>query len=350
MNRPTLCFVMFFLVGFTTTLSADDNSIKKLRHDPQAFNDGQFANIVYPSWFKQSFLDLEANLTEAIDQGKRGIIVFFSTRRCSYCEVFLDRVWGQPEIREKTLKYFDVTAIEIFSDDEVTDFDRKSLWAKDFAKREQAVFTPTLVFYGKGGKRLLKIVGYYPPEKFNAILDYVIEGHYQRESLRAFLAAKRTPGKVTGRGLIGNEHFKPPPYHLDRSVTPAINPLLVIFEKPNCLPCEHFHRETLKDKVVRKRMSKFDVVQLNMHDTEANLIIPGGSRLTPDEWASQLGLVYAPSLVFFDVKGKEVLRLDSTFYTTRMRGSLLYILEKAYIGEPLFQRWRRKNVAKDRVK
>ena len=350
MKRLDVSLAALSLAGVTALAATGHDSANKFRKDPQAFKDGQFANVVYPSWFEQSFLDLGANLADARQAGKRGIIVFFSTKRCSYCKAFLSKVWGRSDIREKTLKYFDVTGIEIFSDDEVTDFDGKTLWAKDFAIREKAVFTPTLVFYGKNGRRLLKIVGYYPPEKFNATLDYVIKRHYERESLRSYLAARELPAKGKGGKLIVNKLFSRPPYILDRRATAAAKPLLVIFEKPGCLPCEHFHRDTLMDPVVRKRMGKFEIVQLNMRDSSTGLITPVGSKLSPKKWADRLGLVYAPSLVFFDDSGKEVLRVDSTFYTTRMRGSLLYVLEKAYKEEPLFQRWRRKNVAQDRAK
>ena len=65
-------------------------------------------------------------------------------------------------------------------------------------------------------------------------------------------------------------------------------------------------------------------------------------RLTPREWAERLGLFYAPTLVFFDARGQEIVRIDSVVQFYRLSGVLQYVYEKGYLEEPIFQRWRRK--------
>jgi len=70
------------------------------------------------------------------------------------------------------------------------------------------------------------------------------------------------------------------------------------------------------------------------------VLTPDGKRLTAREWARRLGLFYAPTVVFFDERGKEVFRIDSVVRLYRLRGVLQYVLAKGYLEAPTFQRWR----------
>ena len=57
--------------------------------------------------------------------------------------------------------------------------------------------------------------------------------------------------------------------------------------------------------------------------------------------ARQLGLFYAPTLVMFDERGKEVFRVDSVVQFFRLANVLRYVADKAYLKYPLFQLWNR---------
>ena len=60
--------------------------------------------------------------------------------------------------------------------------------AKVFTKREGAGFSPTLLFDGAAGSRLLRGgVGYHSPERFRIVLDYPIGGHYPQTSSRDYV-------------------------------------------------------------------------------------------------------------------------------------------------------------------
>jgi thioredoxin-related protein len=130
----------------------------------------------HPAWFKESLLDLRADLQEARSAGKMGLLLVFGTRSCSYCQAFGATTLARPEVVARLRADFDVIGFEVMSDDEVVDFQGRSLWAKDFAVQEKARFTPTLVFYGEGGNTLLRLVGYVPPERFSLVLDYLQGG------------------------------------------------------------------------------------------------------------------------------------------------------------------------------
>ena len=54
----------------------------------------------YPAWFKDSFLDLEEDVQEARDSGKR-VMLFFHQHGCPYCNVMVERNLAQKDIEEK---------------------------------------------------------------------------------------------------------------------------------------------------------------------------------------------------------------------------------------------------------
>jgi len=55
-----------------------------------------------PVWFKNSFLDLQDDIDEASESGKR-LMVYFYQDGCPYCKKLLQDNFGQRAIAEKTL-------------------------------------------------------------------------------------------------------------------------------------------------------------------------------------------------------------------------------------------------------
>jgi thioredoxin-related protein len=306
------------------------------------FNDDAVpVDVEHPAWFKHSFLDLRDDLAEARKTGKTGIVLFLSTRRCSYCRAFVDFTLAEPDIRQALQRHFDVIGLEVISNSEITDARGKTWTVKDYVAHEKAYVTPTLIFIRHDGQRMLRIVGYYPPEKFRGVLAYLLDGHYQREPLGAFLSRREGADKG-GAGAITRdaELFGAAPLVLERRAARAERPLLVLLERPACPDCEEFHRTVLKEPAVRALIRKYDAVQLDMTDTETLLVTPSGERLTAKRWAEKIDAAYAPALVFFDERGTEVFRLDSELRRERTEGSLQLVLEKGYLDEPQLQRWR----------
>lgn len=306
------------------------------------FNDDAVAvDVEHPAWFKHSFLDLREDLAEARKAGKLGIVLYLSTRRCSYCRAFVDFTLAEPDIREALQRHFDVIGLEVISNAEITDAQGRTWTVKDYVAQEKAYVTPALIFIRDDGERWLRIVGYYPPEKFRGVLAYLLDGHYAREPLGAFLARRAgADNAATGPITRDAELFAAPPVNLDRRAAPAPRPLLVLLERPGCADCEAFHRTVLRDPAVRALIRRYDAVQLDVTDAKSSLVTPSGERLTARQWAERLNVAYAPALLFFDERGQEVFRLDSELKRERTEGSLQLVLEKGYLDEPQLQRWR----------
>ena len=324
------------------TVGAEDDIMDKY----QIGGHGQ-ANVRYPAWFKESFLDLREDLDDARKAGKRGVIVFLSQKNCNHCHAFIDTTLSDPVIRERVQKTYDVIALDIFNDLELTDIDGTVSSMKNFAEAQRARFTPTLLYYGVEGSRLLKLIGFYPPAKFSRTLDYIDGGYYQRETLSQYLQKIQVREAVKQQDIKYDfTLFARPPYMLDRTRFKGQQPILVVFETPDCAPCQRFHQWVLNDKEVRGLMSAFEAIQLNIMDNTTRVMVPNGKYLTPRQWGEELQLAYDISVVFFDEEGKEVHRLDAETGRDRMSGSMQYVLEKSYQRHEQFLQWRKENALK----
>ncbi len=295
--------------------------------------------LEHPDWFKQSFLDLPQDLQEAMENGKRGIIVYFGQQRCAYCKLLMTANFGQPDIAHYTQTHFDIIPINIWGVDEVTLIDGETMIERDYAVAENTNFTPSLIFYDDSGREALRLRGYYPPYKFLAALEFVADGHYRQEPFNAYL--ERASGALAFEPGELNEEpfFSPPPHALDRSVFPADRPLAVFFEQGDCHACDVLHAQPLSEPAIADLLQKFDTAQLDIH-SDTPIITPGGEKTTAKAWAQELGLFYTPSILFFDERGREVIRLDSVVQFYRLRNVLTYVDNRGYKTDPNYQRWR----------
>ncbi len=301
--------------------------------------------LVLPDWFKLSFLELHDDLHEAIQEGKRGLIVYFGQEYCPYCKAQLENNWGRRDIREYTQKYFDVVAINVRGTREVTNLDGYIATEKQFAIRQKANFTPTLLFYDRDGHVALRLAGYHPPYQFRAALEYVADGYYKEQSLRQFLDLAAPTLRDTKKGLHPSSVFSAPPYNLDRSHFAAQTPLAVFFEQASCYACDVLHGGPMENPDILKRLRKMEVVQLDMW-ADTPVITPAGKRLTAKKWGEKLDLYYTPTIIFFDPHGKEILRVDSVLGFHRLRNVLDYILSGDYRKPGGYLAWRAKHVPK----
>ena len=307
--------------------------------DPIQFDDTPLDDLLeYPAWFKQGFLALDEDLEEAVAGGKQGIIVYFGQKRCAYCKMLMDVNFKTPDIVTYTRQHFDVIPIDIWSPEEVTTPSGRSLSQREFSQELGTDFTPSLVFYDADGRIALRLRGYYPPYQFRAALEYVAGGHYLRERFPVYMARGDQTLRFEQGDLVEEPFFSPPPHNLDRSHFPAELPLVVFFEQGDCHACDILHTQPLQRQSVRQLLNRFDSVQLDMW-SDVPVIKPDGKRSTARQWAKELGIFYAPSILFFDEHGNEIIRVDSVVHLFRLRNVLNYVVSRGYLTEPNFLRW-----------
>lgn len=286
-----------------------------------------------PAWFKQSFLDIREDVAEAAENHKR-ILLYFYQDGCPYCAKFLETNFGQPTVVEPTRRYFDVIAINMWGDREVTGFGGKNMTEKQFAADLKIMFTPTLVFLNEQGEGLMRLNGYYPPNKFAAVVDYV--GRHQETELTFQDYLAKASSVASSGELHSDPNYLKPPYRLAERT--GGKPLLVLFEQPDCIQCSELHNDILKRKESAALLDQFDVVLLNMWATTP-VQTPDGKQTTAADWSRSLHIQYAPSIVMFDTSGKEAFRTEAYLKAFHLQSSIDYVLSGAYRDQPDFQRY-----------
>ncbi|HHJ35137.1 MAG TPA: thioredoxin [Gammaproteobacteria bacterium] len=283
-----------------------------------------------PAWFKVSFLDLFEDVEEATAKGKR-LMIYYYQDGCPYCKKLLEDNFGQRDIADRTQEYFDVVAINLWGDQDIVVGD-KTYTEKNFAEALKVQYTPTLLFFNENKKIIFRANGYYPPEKFSALLDYIGKKQESKISYQDFMAEASTQPS-TGK------------LHDDINTLPSASvltmrdkPLLVMFEQKKCNTCDELHLDILKRKESMDLLSGFDVVVLDMWSDE-KVITPSGERTKIRSWAKKRGVKYAPSLLFFDKKGEEVFRTDAYLKAFHTQTAMDYVLSGAYKKQSNFQRF-----------
>lgn len=319
--KPLGIIIFTGLAAFVTHLTAAEEK-------PGTFYGGKTTE--YPSWFKESFLDFEEDVAEAGEVGKRVLLLWYQDG-CPYCYALVQRNLAQKDIEAKIRKYFDVIALNLWGDRELT-VDGKTYTEKKFAEALKVQFTPTLIFLNEQGNSILRLNGYLPPRHFTVALDYVALHKEKEIRYRDYVAAKVPPGKKGS--LIKEGFFSPPPHNLRKK--PQLT--AVYFEQKDCPNCKILHTRVLTDKNTRKLVTHFQNIQLDMWSKQP-IVTPSGEKTTARDWAKALDIKYAPTIVFFNQKGKEVIRSEAFFKVFHAQSMFDYVYSNSYQKQPSFQRY-----------
>jgi thioredoxin-related protein len=287
-----------------------------------------------PDWFKASFLDIREDIDEAAAAGKR-VMLYFYQDGCPYCAKLLNDNFGNRAIADKARQAFDVIAINMWGDRDVTDSSGEATTEKAFASALRVQYTPTLLFMDEQGKVILRINGYFAPHKFDVALDFVAGKHEKQGGFRDFYAAASPVAAKSALNKLGGT--LPEPLRLDQRGDSG-RPLLILFEQGSCAACDEFHSDILPREGVASALSNLDVAQVDLRSGE-KLWTPDGREMSARDWARELGIQYAPSLVFFDRQGSEVFRTEAYLRSFHIHGAIDYVVSGAYRRQPSFQRF-----------
>lgn len=297
-------------------------------------------------WFKESFLDIREDIAEA-KKANRRLMLYFYQDGCPYCAKLIRDNFGQKAIADKTRKHFDVIALNLWGDREVTDLAGKTMPEKEFARATKVQFTPTLVMFDEQGEVALRLNGYLPPHKFEAAVDYVGQRLEKKQSFADYLAKHaREPASAT---LNEAPWLLPAPLKLADTLKRGGRPMIVLFEQKECAACDEMHLEAFPRPEVKELLGKFDVARVDMASREP-VQTPDGKTLAGRDWARGIGVFYTPSFVFFDRAGKETFRVEGYLRPFHLGSSLEYIASGAYKEQPQFQRFVEARAAARRAK
>jgi len=289
-----------------------------------------------PDWFKNSFLDIREDVGEAAAADKR-VVLYFYQDGCPYCEKLLRENFGDRDISTFAKAHFDVIAINMWGDREVTGTDGQVTTEKAFAAGLGVQYTPTMLLLDEEGGVVLRIDGYFPPHQFEQGLRYVaLKREQADESFPEFYRRQET-SPASGQ-LHAEGGFLTSPLRLADNRAASSRPLVVLFEQPVCATCDELHEDILRRPPVAYSLTNFDAAIVDIGASDM-IQTPDGRELPARDWAAGLGIVYTPSLVFFDSTGNEVFRTEAYLKGFHIHGALDYVATGAYDDEPSFQRF-----------
>ena len=288
--------------------------------------------IDIPPWFATTFLDFREDIDDAAREGKR-LLVYFGQDGCPYCTKLMVANFSQRTIVDKTRRHFVPIALNLWGDREVRWLDGRAMSEKELGRTLGVQFTPTILIFDEAGSVIVRLDGYYPPQRFEAVLDYAAGRLEKRVALAEHLRAVKE--KASPR-LHDQPFLMKPPYDLRRP--PGGRPLAVIFETVDCAACDEMHREAFRRPQVLAEVKRLDVARFAL-GAATPLVTPDGRSLPANAWARELGVAYAPSVLFFDAQGAEVFRISAYLRPFHFAASFAYVADGGYRSEPSFQRW-----------
>ena len=304
--------------------------------------------IDIPPWFVDTFLDFREDVRDAAKDDRR-LMVYFGQDGCPYCRQLMVTNFSQRRIVDKTRKHFVAVALNIWGDRETTWVDGRVMSEKALARALDVQFTPTLLFFDERMNVVARLNGYYPPHRFEAVLDYVAGKREGSETLAAYLA--RSTPEAASAGLNSEPFFVKAPFDLTRAA--ARSRWRSCSKRRRATPATNCIAKDSAESEVRALLARFDVAQFALGARTA-LTTPDGHGVAADAWARDLGVAYTPSMIFFDDGGREVFRIDAYLRPFHLASALDYVASGAYRSEPSFQRYllaraERKRAAGERV-
>lgn len=137
----------------------------------------------YEFFFDQNLGDLQEELENAKDEGKKGVFLFFEMDECPFCHRMKETVLNQPAVQEYFKENFISLAIDIEGDVEIIDFKGDEMTQKEFAVKNRVRATPVMAFYDFESKQVVRYTGATSGiEEFMWLAEFYEKGIYKMKS------------------------------------------------------------------------------------------------------------------------------------------------------------------------
>lgn len=120
----------------------------------------------------------------------RPLAVIFETKFCSGCDEMHREGFRRAEVARQ-VERFDIARFALGEKVALVRPDGRKTTADAWARELNIAYTPSVVFFDRGGREVFRIEAYVRPFHFAAAFEYVASGAYQKEpSLQRFIQAK----------------------------------------------------------------------------------------------------------------------------------------------------------------
>ena len=280
----------------------------------------------HPAWFKESFLAIGEDVSEAAEDDKH-VILFLEMNGCPYCYKMIEENFKGSDYSDFIQERFDVIALNVRGDREVALDDETSLTEKALAEQLGVSYTPTVLFLNQANEPVARVNGYRNVADFKQVLDYVDAKAYENQTLADYLDARKAVGDYSFRK---HDQIKEAADIGDLSSIQG--PLAILFEDAACVACDALHDGHLAAPEVQAALQPFTVARIDTQsDTE--ITAPDGSETTQRQLAADLGVEYRPTLILFD-QGREIARVEGMLYRYHFVGLLEYVGQGQYEQYP----------------
>lgn len=132
-------------------------------------------------FFDTKIDDFKAELKNAKQAGKKGVLLMFTQEDCPWCRRMEETVLNQSEVQDYFHKQFAIYHVDIKGDVGLVDFKGKQTTEKQFSAENRVRATPVFAFYDLDGNYLTRFTGAAKDSKeFLQLGKYVEEGAYKR--------------------------------------------------------------------------------------------------------------------------------------------------------------------------
>ena len=267
-----------------------------------------------PGWFKESFLEIAADVEEASEEGKH-VLLFFQLNGCPYCDRMLEESFEAPAMMSYIQDHFDTIAINVRGDRDIAFNEETSVSEKELSEILKVRATPAILFLNEDNKPIVRVNGYRAPERFRQVLEFVATKSYLTSNLADYLQARLEKNVYQ---LRENSLFS------DTTDLSSIEgPLMVIFEDGSCYDCNEFHDGILAHELVQIEIEPYTVVRLDA-DSKAAIVDVHGNETTAADMVRKYEMIYRPGVLIFD-EGALLRRHDSLTFPHHFKESLRYV-------------------------
>jgi thioredoxin-related protein len=149
-------------------------------------------------FFDQFLGDFSEELEVARDEGKQGILIMFEMDECPFCHRMKRQVLNQVEVQDYFKQHFQIYAVDVEGDVEISDFQGQTLKEKQFAFRQFKVrATPVFGFFDLNGQLITRFTGATNnAQEFIWLGEFVVDGHYKSSNFSNYKRAKKKALKM----------------------------------------------------------------------------------------------------------------------------------------------------------
>ncbi|MEL0278489.1 MAG: thioredoxin fold domain-containing protein, partial [Deltaproteobacteria bacterium] len=321
-SKKYLIFILFFL-NISTNITAQQSTKDIKWIDGDDF--GKSAQIPY--WFKESFLEIELDIEEALEEEKL-LMLYFHQEGCPYCKATIEKNFSDPTTKDFIQENFDVVEINIRGSRSISLPDGDVVDERAFSKLMKVQYTPTILILDDNGLN-------EPLERMNGFRPLPI---FQETLLVATGKDEEFGFTLESEPNLVNESYFSENYDLSTFI--GQKPIAIFIEKKDCAICQQMHREAFASKENYKALSDWHVIQIDVDEVDQEIILPDGTPQNIGDFIEGRVVDFLPTVILYGLgETEETFRMDSYLTNFGVKSTLQYIESGDYKSQPDLQRW-----------